>query len=220
MRKLSILCIALSLSFLTSCKDDDNITPNTNDEPTTNKPTDDKTVELLTKEITNIPAPQTGGRGVPIGGEFTKFDFETGLVTTSDTDWDIAFRGTIIAINGGVKTGTKDEPVRNGNVEVSIVNGIFKEIKSAKDLVFKKDRNGTFGIAAGSDNGWYNYNPETNIISTIPGKVFVFKTRKGNYVKVNFLSYYKDQDNTKEGRFYSFNYVLNKKVGDTSFLID
>ncbi len=221
MKKLLILCIALNLSLLTSCEEDDKA--NVNEEQTLVDTPDNKEevsetngVQLINKEIINIPAPQTGGRGVPIGGEFTKFDFETGIVTTSETDWDIAFRGTTIALNGGEVTGTNDEPARNGNVEVSVVNGTFESVKSTKDLKFEKDGNGAFGIPTGSNNGWYNYNPATNIILAIPGKIFIFKTRKGNYVKVEFLSYYQDQDNTKEGRFYSFNYVLNQKIGSTS----
>ena len=69
----------------------------------------------ISGKMENLSAPQTGGQGQPIGGDFTKFSFSAGAITTSDTDWDIAFRGTTIAINGGAVTGTADEPTRNGD---------------------------------------------------------------------------------------------------------
>ena len=89
---------------------------------------------VITNQIVNFAAPQTGGMGQPIGGEFSKFDFKTGMKTTSETDWDIAFRGTTIAVNGGAATGTADEPVRNGNAGASIVSGLFAEVTNADNL--------------------------------------------------------------------------------------
>ena len=57
----------------------------------------------------------------------------------------------------------------------------------------------------------------TNLVTPIPGKVIVFKTRNGNYAKIEILSYYKDQDNTQDSRYYTFNYIYNPNTGDTSF---
>ena len=76
---------------------------------------------VITNQVVNLAAPQTGGMGQPIGGEFSKFDFKTGMKTASETDWDIAFRGTTIAVNGGAVTGTADEPVRRCQSAVSPV---------------------------------------------------------------------------------------------------
>ena len=45
---------------------------------------------VITNQIVNFAAPQTGGMGQPIGGEFSKFDFKTGMKTTSETDWDLS----------------------------------------------------------------------------------------------------------------------------------
>ena len=172
------------------------------------------------KTASNIPAPQTGGQGQPVGGPFTKFSFETGAVTTSDTEWDIAFRGTTIAINGGVVTGTDDEPVRNGNAGASIASGTFASIAEASGLAFIQDADGAYAIATGSDNGWYNYNPQVNQIAPIPGKVLVIRTHDDKYAKVEVLSYYKDApaqpDADSESRFYTFNYVYNPNEEQTS----
>ncbi|MEL6916188.1 MAG: IPT/TIG domain-containing protein [Bacteroidota bacterium] len=172
--------------------------------------------------IENIFAPQTGGQGQgEIGGEFTKFSFDTGAVTQSDTDWDIAFRGTTIAVNGGSVTGTNDEPERNGNAGAAIVNGIFDEVTTANGLTFSQDANGAFAIPTGSDNGWYNYNFMTNVVSPIPGIVLVFRTRTGKYAKIEVLSYYENAPSNPDGfvdapRYYTFNYVYNPNEGGTS----
>lgn len=210
MNTFKIIAIATLFIGFTSCdKDDDN----------TAQPEPVKQDPLQSEQVVNLAAPQTGGQGQPIGGVFTKFNFETGMHTTSDTDWDIAFRGTTIAVNGGAATGTADEPTRNGNAGATITSGTFDSIVTADGLIFTQDTDATFAIPTGSDNGWYNYNPQTNIISAIPGKVLVFKTRHGNYAKVEILSYYLDQDssNPAGGRNYTFNYVYNPNEDDTSF---
>ncbi|TMM53238.1 hypothetical protein FEE95_19410 [Maribacter algarum] len=199
---LTLLFIA---TVFNSCNDDDN-------EPSL--------VAVESKTATNIPAPQTGGQGQPVGGPFTKFSFATSAVTTSDTDWDIAFRGTTIALNGGAVTGTDDEPTRNGNAGASIASGTFVSISDAAGLTFAQDADGAFAIPTGSDNGWYNYNPQVNQISPIPGKVLVIRTHDDRYAKVEVLSYYKDApaqpDATSESRYYTFNYVYNPNEGETS----
>ncbi|MBQ4821703.1 HmuY family protein [Aquimarina sp. MMG016] len=207
MKKLSFLFFTLTLTFI-SCSDDDD-----------NAPVLPPAIE--SKQITNIFAPQIGGpgSGQDASGEFTKFDFKTGEVTTSDTDWDIAFRATAIAINGGVVTGSADEPIRNGNAGAAIVENTFASVNSADGLTFNQDADGAFAIPTGSDNGWYNYNFMTNVVSPIPGTVLVFRTRDGRYAKVQIASYYKDapttpNGSTDESRYYTFNYVYNPNEGD------
>lgn len=194
--------IAIAILFLGfgSCSSDDDVSQ----------------AAIESNTVSNLPAPQTGGQGQEIGGDFTKFDFATGLETTSDTEWDIAFRGTTIAINGGVSTGTADEPTRNGDAAAAIATGTFASVVTAEGLVFTQDTSAGYAIPAGSDNGWYNYNFMTNVISAIPGKVLVIRTRDGRYAKVEILSYYENQDTTASSRFYTFNYVYNPNLGDTS----
>ena len=187
---------------------------------------DDNGPDLVTvesKTATNIPAPQTGGPPTQdlIGGPFTKFSFEDGAVTVSDDDWDIAFRGTSIAINGGAVTGSADEPARNGQAGVAIETGTFASVTDAAGLTFAQDSESGFAIPTGGDNGWYNYNQQVNIISPIPGKVLVFRTHDGHYAKVEILSYYKDSPAQPDGfadesRFYTFDYVYNPNEGETS----
>nr|WP_297789614.1 HmuY family protein [uncultured Allomuricauda sp.] len=206
MNKNIVLAAAISMALFSCSKDDDGA------------PEPDP---IQVDQVSNLHAPQTGGQGQPVGGDFTKFDFETGAVTTSDTDWDIAFRGTTIAVNGGAETGTADEPARSGDVGATIVSGTFDSVTTAEGLSFSQDADGSFAIPTGSDNGWYNYNFQTNIVSPIPGKVLVFKTSEGNYAKVEILSYYEDapaspDPSTDTGRYYTFDYVFNPN-GETSF---
>lgn len=173
--------------------------------------------------VSNLPAPQTGGQPStdPIGGPFTKFSFATGDVTTSETEWDIAFRGTRIAVNGGVATGTADEPDRNGNAGVFLETGTFASVTDAADYTFVQDAETGFALSPSSDEGWYNYNFMTNLITPIPGKILVIRTHDNRYAKVEILSYYKDAPANPDGfadesRFYTFNYIYNPNDGQTS----
>ncbi len=178
--------------------------------------------DLVSGTMENLFAPQVGGQGQgEISGEFTKFSFATGDVTTSDTEWDIAFRATTIAINGGVVTGTNDEPERNGNGGTVIVDGLFAEVVSADGLTLTQDADGAFAISPVSDTGWYNYNPALFLVTPIPGKVLVFRTHDGKYAKVEILSYYEnapaDPDAFMDAsRYYTFNYVYNPNDGETN----
>ncbi|MGK0251107.1 MAG: hypothetical protein ACI81G_000543, partial [Gammaproteobacteria bacterium] len=140
----AIALTALFIGFTSCSSDDDN----------TQQP-----APVQSEQVVNLAAPQTGGQGQPVGGEFAKFDFETGMETTSNTDWDIAFRGTTIAVNGGAITGIADEPTRNGNAAAAIVSGTFASVTTADGLTFIQDAAASFAIPTGSDNGWYNYNP-------------------------------------------------------------
>jgi hypothetical protein len=176
---------------------------------------------LISETVSNLEAPQTGGQGEPVGGPFTKFSFETGAVTDSETDWDIAFRGTTIAVNGGMATGTNDEPMRNGNAGATLQNGIFSDITSADGLSFDQDAAGSFAVPAGSGEGWYNYNPATFTVSPIPGRILVFRTHNGKFAKVEIISYYRDAPAepdafSDESRVYTFNYVYNPNEGETT----
>lgn len=175
---------------------------------------------LVSDTVSNLEAPQTGGQGQPIGGPFTKFSFETGAVTDSETDWDIAFRGTTIAVNGGAATGSNEEPVRNGNAGATVQNGIFSDITSANGLSFDQDGAGSFAVPGGSGEGWYNYNPATFTVTPIPGRILVFRTHDGKFAKVEIISYYRDAPAepdafTDESRVYTFNYVYNPNEGKT-----
>lgn len=185
------------------------------DEPTPLAPVE-------SKSFSNLFAPQSGGRGAPITGDFTKFNFATGDTTTSDTEWDIAFRGTTIIVNGGASSGLTDEPSRTGNAAGYFVASSFAEVTAVNESLLAQDSADGLAIPTGSDNGWYSYNPATNVVSPIASRTLVFRTYDGKYVKVQVTSYYKDAPASPDGfvdeaRYYSFNYVYQPNEGQTTF---
>lgn len=208
MNTLKFTPFLLVMLIMMSCSDDDEVAPLAEVESTT---------------FENLHAPQEGGRGEPISGSFTKFDFETGQITDSDTEWDIAFRGATIAVNGGTETGTIDEPARTSDAGITIVNGTFEDVTEiAEDTDFDQDSQNGFAIPTGSGNGWYNYDFTTNILSPIPGKILLVETTDGNYAKVEILSYYEDAPSDidpfqDESRYYTFRYAYNPNERQVTF---
>ncbi len=191
--KLSLLALVI---FTASCSSDDK---------------DNTTPAVVTTKVSNLAAPQTGGQGQPVGGEFTKFSFSENKIVTND-NWDVAFRGTTIIVNGGAKIGITDEPERKGVGAASIVSGTFASVTAFPAAsTFTQDGVNVYAIPTGSGKGWYSYNSDTHIISPIAGKVFVIKTHDGKYAKFEILSYYKDAPAvptaTSVSPFYTFNFA-------------
>ena len=212
MKTKSIYKLLILMLIFSSCsKDDDTIT----------------LLDVVSNQVTNLHAPQQGGSEngppTPISGEFTKFDFSSGSVTISETDWDIGFRGTSIIVNGGVSLGTVDEPARTGNAAAYVASGTLASVVQVDTNLFVQDSSNGYAIASGSGNGWYTYSgPPTYLITPTPGKILVFKTADGKYAKVEILSYYKDSPPTpdyrfSEGRYFTFNYVYQPNEGVTNF---
>ena len=184
---------------------------------------DEQIVENLNFDsVVNLHAPASGGQGQSTDGNFTKFDFESGMQTMSESEWDIAFRTTTIIVNGGSKF-SEEEPERTGNAGAYIYNGAINEISFASDEFIQQDTELGYAIPTGSGNGWYNYSGEPNhIISPIPGKTIVFRTRDNRYAKIEIVSYYLDAPNDpnamdNESRYYTFNYFFQSEFGNTYF---
>ena len=162
--------------------------------------------------VINLHAPVTGGQGEPSSGDFTKFNFSSGQITESETQWDIGLRGTTIIVNGGESTGIVDEPTRNGNAAAYIENNTFWCVQNVNLNLFNQDSVSSLSIPTGSENGWYSYTGSPNhLILPIPGRILIFRTHDSQYVKVEILSYYFDipinPDSTlDQSRYYSFNY--------------
>lgn len=195
----SILVFAISIALL-SCSKDDESTPTPTPSPTA----------LEVKTVSNLFAPSSG---IPPAttGDFVKFNFATNQIVTTGDSWDIAFRSTTILVNGGV-VGNATEPNRTGVGAASVLTGVFANITSAPaDNLFNQDSAVGKAIPTGSNNGWYNYNSATNVVSPIAGKVLVIKTHDGKYAKMEILNYYQDAPANPTGvepsRYYKFNFV-------------
>ncbi len=201
MKTIKLLTLLAIFVGFSSCSDDDN---------------DPVILQVESETVTNLYAPQEGGFGEPVSGDFTKFDFSTGTTTTSATDWDIAFRGTAIIINGGVSSGAVDEPERTGNAAAYFATGTFASITSVNTSFLEQDSVNGYVL-----DDWYTYSgPPTHAINPTAGKIIVLKTRDGKYAKVEILSYYQDGQpnaNYDNYRYYSFNYVYQPNEGITTF---
>jgi hypothetical protein len=189
------------ISFLFSC--------NNNDEPAPVLPLEATLVEDLAAP--NDLIDRTTGQVIE-ERPFQFFSFEQNAIVTDAENWDLAFKGTTIRVNSAK------------NVSAAIVTGIFEEITEVPvSAVFAKDTATSFAIPTGSGTGWYNYNSATFTVTPIPGRVILVQTTKGNYVKMEILSYYKgnppveqiDPRTTPSGH-YTFRYILQPN-GSTRF---
>lgn len=185
--RFSLLAFVL---FIASCSNDDK---------------DDAIPEVETQTVSNLDATSSS--------DFTKFSFSENAVVTDD-GWDIAFKGTTIIVNGGVKGTTTGEPDRTGQGAVSIVSNTFASVTVIPEATtFVQDAASVYAIPTGSNKGWYSYNSTSHFISPIAGKVFVVKTHDGKYAKFEILSYYKDAPatpdplNSESTRYYTFNFA-------------
>lgn len=201
----SILVVATLIFGAVSCSDSDNAVPDTAE----------------SKRVENLHAKETNDYSVTpplVSGEFVKFSFKTGGVVTGN-DWDIAFRGTTILVNGGEKTGVSGEPERTGNAALTVVNKEFSDVSQApEDAMFSQDAEGVLALPKGI---WYTYKRENHLVSAVAGKILVIKTVNGHYAKMEIISYYKDMDSSNSAdkdnsgaQYYTFNYVYNSKAED------
>lgn len=189
----TITCLITSAFLFSACDKDNTVTP-------------DPIKSDTAKDIAADPTTTTSSGQPATTGKFAFFSFKNGAVASADsasTKWDIAFRATTIIVNGGVSGP--------GQGAAQVLTGIFSDTKEAPASGYTQDTSAGYAIPTGSGKGWYNYNPTTNIISPIAGKVLVIKTADGKYAKMEILSYYKGAPATPDassvGRYYTFRYV-------------
>jgi hypothetical protein len=167
------------------------------DEPVISTP-----VKVEAKTFKNLAA----DAATPRTNKFTLFRLSDGAIVpntdSASTKWDLGFRATTIIVNGGTSGP--------GKGAAQILNGIYAELKEAPLEGYAVDANPNFAIPTGSDKGWYNYNPATNLITPLAGKVIMLRTAEGKYAKMEILSYYENAPTspsaTDKGRFYTFRY--------------
>ena len=206
MKTIKFLTIALAITSFIACDSDS-----------------DDLLPVVSITVEDLHAPQEGGMGQPISGPFTKFDFDTGMETDNETDWDIAFRATDIIVNGGTSMGTTDEPTRSGDAGAYIATGTMADVTEVDVNSFTQDSESGYAIISGSGNGWYTYaGPPTYLITPTPGRILVFKTADGKYAKVEILSYYEGAPENPDAfvdqsRYYTFNYVYQPNEGEIIF---
>ena len=151
-----------------------------------------------------------------LSGDFVKFNFSEESIVTED-NWDVAFRGTTIIINGGLSSNI-DQPTRTGNAAVYIANGTMSSINEVDELSLLQDNSTSPAIADDfgfTGLGWCTYDMTSHVISPIAGKILVFRTHDNKYAKLEILNFYDNPMTSQYGGFYTFNYTLTG--GSTTF---
>jgi hypothetical protein len=157
-----------------------------------------------------------------VTGKFEKFSFSEGDTVNHD-NWDVAFSGTTIIVNGG-DSYSVNQPERIGNAAVYIATGVMSDIRTV-DLS-KLEQDNTSGPAIVDDlgisgDGWASYDISTHIISPIAGRILVFRTHDDKYAKMEIVYYYDspnpDPSNGDYGGYYTFNYVYQPNDNSTFF---
>ena len=99
--------------------------------------------------------------------------------------------------------------------------GAYGSINSVDETLLTQDSETAYAIPTGSDNGWYNYDPQTYLITPIAGRTLVFKTHNGRYAKMEIQSYYKDAPESPNPLQikvkHTFNYTYQPNEGVTTF---
>lgn len=136
---------------------------------------------------------------------------------SSSTDWQIAFNGTNIFLNGG-SSGP-------GNVEGQVVSAIFEELTEAPESGYLKDTENMPAISSAAGNAWYTYNDATAVppfaILMAPGRIIVLRINEDVYAKIELLSYYKGNPDVNsedfinlqtrpEARYFTFRYAVSE----------
>ena len=193
---LPLLAAALTLLF-TAC-DDSSTGPNGGEE----------TSQIETHTVKNI---STGQRGAP---QIAYYSLRGNALVedSASTEWDVAFSRTTIYTNS--------QASGPGNGGAIVLDKSFDATTIAPSKGYKVDTDSGLAIPAGSDNGWYNYNSSTHLITPIEGKTIVIRTADGEYyAKLNILSYYKDNPDLSSDEFannpddypsgyYTFEYAI------------
>ena len=145
-------------------------------------------------------------------GSYTKFSFAEGDTVTHQ-NWDVAFSGSTIIVNGGEASG-QNQPERTGDGAVYIEIGLLSDVRQVDVSRLKQDRNldpaivDDLGI---SGEGWASYDISSHILSPIPGRILVFRTHDNKYAKMEIVYFYDTPNpeplNGDYGGFYTFNYV-------------
>ena len=207
MQKLSLLLSVLIL-FFTSCEKSSNSDIIVNEDVIT-------FFELNASQYIVNPSDSV------LTGKYEKFSFSEGD-TVSHDNWDVAFRGTTIIVNGGDSYNI-NQPERKGNAAVYIATGLMLDIRTV-DL-YKLEQDNTSGPAIVDDlgisgAGWASYDMSTHIISPIAGRILVFRTHDNKYAKMEIIYFYDNLNPQPSegdyGGFYTFNYVCQLN-GSTNF---
>jgi hypothetical protein len=143
------------------------------------------------------------------------FSFATGdVVEVEDAEnseaWDIGFQRTQVKLNGGISGPGMGSAVM-------LTETTFEAVTAAPADGYREDTEDTLAIVPQSEKGWYIYTgPPTHWILPLEDRVFVIKAADGTFAKVQFVGYYKDNENKQDSGFVTFEYV-HQPDGSSNF---
>jgi len=114
---------------------------------------------------------------------FTYLDLDRGkIVAESDASWDLAFKKTVIKMNG--------ESVKAAVIK----DATFEDVLMAPEAVLVSDTpvvggKETDGLVFHSTDSWYAYDMVSHTVSS-KGYVYVIKTNAGTHFKFSIVDYY------------------------------
>ena len=159
-------------------------------------------------------------------GNFVRFSFSEGGIVTNE-NWDVAFRGTTLIVNGGEKANV-DQPDRAGNAAVYIATALMSEIGSVDTSRLLQDNSSGSAILNNimiddlgvSGEGWASYNFSTHLFSPRDNRILIFRTHDNKYAKMKIIYFYDslnpNTENGDIGGYYTFNYIYQPD-GTTNF---
>ena len=116
--------------------------------------------------------------------------------------WDLGFQRTKIKINGGVSGP-------GGSGVTMLLDTKFDLVNEAPIAEYEVDTQNSLAIVPQSKKGWYVYTgAPTHWVLSIEDRVFVIKTGNGAFAKIQFLGYYKDNENKTDPAYVKFKYIF------------
>ncbi|MEL6391076.1 MAG: HmuY family protein [Bacteroidota bacterium] len=214
--------LLIAALFFVGCTEDEDVMPTAETNPFETVVDGDETTfifnfapEIIQFENLEAPFVKEGrGRNAPITGRFRLFDFLSGdtipFVDSLNMDWDIAFRGTQVLVNGGTQTGLNDEPERTSGVRAFLLRDSLNgqavdfstfDLSSIREVTASNfvqdgqttDADGNPVLAIGSwrekDQDWITTQGPTSRFVPL-NQVYFIETRSGDYVVMRFTSTY------------------------------
>lgn len=112
------------------------------------------------------------------GAEVLYFSLSEGKVSDI-RNWDIAFTGIYYT---QIISNTK------ANTWFSVLNTDYAKMRQAPSVAYQTAQSGNAGMSA---EGWYSYDIQTHVLTTVPGKTICIKTGSGKIYKLEMKSIYK-----------------------------
>jgi len=121
------------------------------------------------------------------GGAPVYFSFADNAVTDS-SNWDVSFNGTTIGVNGGA----------------IVLGRAFQRVDEAPESGYRADGSDGPAISTAEGERWFDYDPNTHVVTPIPFLTIVVRTKDRGHAKVEIVDYY-DAEGTP--RHYTFRFV-------------